>query len=282
MTIFESRLIPEPPGHGGGASVQDACQSPGLRNSDDLLFNVQDQHDEESSEESYESDDEEYPPEECPPEECPGDHEWDAGDDLNPDGLARLGQESDDGSADECDGDGPEEADMVRDDGCMLQERTDNFEDGSSYVGQFRGSERHGWGKFTWKSGGGYEGQFVRNDMHGEGTYDWQDGSSYTGLWQVNTMGPDGTMRWTDGRKYTGQFKNGLKHGEGKLSWPDGRSYTGQWQAGKQHGVGSTITASGVPRQSRWEHGKMVQWLDDAQLSPTRAGGKSLSPPSAH
>lgn len=151
---------------------------------------------------------------------------------------------------------------MLVDDQAQFHAREEILEDGSKYVGCFRGTERHGWGKFTWATGGGYEGQFLANDMHGEGTYEWGDGSTYTGQWQVNSMGPQGVMRWTDGRTYTGQFQNGQKHGEGELVWPDGRSYTGQWQCGRQHGQGVAVTGSGIPRLSRWEEGKLVRWLD--------------------
>jgi len=144
-----------------------------------------------------------------------------------------------------------------------LETRTERLADGSVFEGQFRGRDRHGWGKFTWSTGGSYDGQFDSNDMHGEGTYTWSDGSTYTGQWQQNSMGPRGIMQWTDGRRYEGQFKNGQKYGEGELKWPDGRSYSGQWEAGKQHGVGITVTGKGLPRKSQWEHGKLVRWLED-------------------
>jgi len=144
-----------------------------------------------------------------------------------------------------------------------LEQRVERLADGSVFEGQFRGRDRHGWGKFTWATGGSYEGQFDSNDMNGEGTYQWSDGSTYTGQWQQNNMGPKGIMQWTDGRKYEGQFHNGKKHGEGQLLWPDGRSYTGQWEAGKQHGFGTTVTGKGLSRKSQWEHGKLVRWLED-------------------
>jgi len=144
-----------------------------------------------------------------------------------------------------------------------LETRVDKLADGSVFEGQFRGKDRHGWGKFIWATGGSYEGQFDSNDMHGEGTYQWSDGSTYTGQWQRNNMGPKGIMRWTDGRKYEGQFRNGKKHGEGQLTWPDGRAYTGQWDSGKQHGYGTTVTGKGLSRKSQWEHGKLVRWLEE-------------------
>jgi len=142
--------------------------------------------------------------------------------------------------------------------------RIEKLNDGSVFEGQFRGRDRHGFGKFIWSGGGSYEGNFDANDMHGEGVYIWSDGSKYQGQWQRNNMGPYGSMTWTDGRKYEGQFRDGKKHGEGKLNWPDGRSYTGQWEAGKQHGVGTTVTGKGLSRKSQWEVGKLVRWLDDA------------------
>jgi len=141
--------------------------------------------------------------------------------------------------------------------------RVERLQDGSVFEGQFRGRDRHGYGKFTWSGGGSYEGNFDANDMHGEGSYIWSDGSKYQGQWQRNNMGPFGIMIWTDGRRYEGQFRDGKKHGEGKLTWPDGRSYVGQWECGKQHGVGTTVTGRGVSRKSQWDHGKLVKWLDE-------------------
>jgi len=154
------------------------------------------------------------------------------------------------------------------------EHRLEKLADGSVFEGQFRGRDRHGWGKFTWSTGGSYSGQFDGNDMHGEGTYQWSDGSSYSGQWQRNNMGPKGVMEWTDGRKYEGQFRNGKKHGEGQLLWPDGRSYTGQWEGGKQHGIGITVTGKGVSRKSQWEHGKLVRWLEDRVEPDTGGSGQ--------
>lgn len=158
-----------------------------------------------------------------------------------------------------------------------LEHRVERLADGSVFEGQFRGRDRHGWGKFTWATGGSYEGQFESNNMHGDGTYQWSDGSTYTGQWQDNNMGPKGVMQWTDGRKYEGQFRNGKKHGEGQLLWPDGRSYTGQWEAGKQHGYGTTVTGKGLSRKSQWEHGKLVRWLEDrGNINEPDVGGTPI------
>lgn len=136
--------------------------------------------------------------------------------------------------------------------------------DSSTFEGQLRGDDRHGWGKFTWDDGGAYEGQFDGNDMHGQGTYRWADGSVYTGVWTRNQMGPNGTMTWTDGRKYLGEFVDGRKHGEGRILWPDGRAYAGQWALGKQHGFGVTVHSTGRERMSQWQNGTLVRWIEDS------------------
>lgn len=156
-----------------------------------------------------------------------------------------------------------------------LETRVEKLDDGSVFDGQFKGRDRHGWGKFTWATGGSYEGQFDTNNMHGEGTYIWTDGSKYEGQWQRNQLGPKGIMSWTDGRRYEGQFLDSKKHGEGTLHWPDGRSYSGQWEAGKQHGVGVTVTGKGVARRCQWDRGQLTRWLDER--TETDTGGTPIN-----
>ncbi|CAK0824709.1 unnamed protein product [Prorocentrum cordatum] len=116
--------------------------------------------------------------------------------------------------------------------------------DSSTFEGQLRGDDRHGWGKFTWDDGGAYEGQFDGNDMHGQGTYRWADGSNYVGVWTRNQMGPTGTMT-TDGRKYMGEFRDGRKHGEGRIFW-----------RGRARGPGSGPPAGRRLRRHRPLHGQ--------------------------
>ena len=57
---------------------------------------------------------------------------------------------------------------------------TFNYKDGSTYVGEWKDSEKHGHGVFTWPSTGPshnkYDGNWVKGKQHGQGKFTWEDG----------------------------------------------------------------------------------------------------------
>ena len=56
------------------------------------------------------------------------------------------------------------------------QPRHLRWPDGATYVGDFRGGEKHGRGAFTWPDGGYVTGAWADGQLHGEATYRWADG----------------------------------------------------------------------------------------------------------
>ncbi|MEO1625717.1 MAG: hypothetical protein AAFV25_11220, partial [Bacteroidota bacterium] len=55
------------------------------------------------------------------------------------------------------------------------------FKDGSSYEGEFKYGEPHGWGILTWPDGDVYEGEFEDGFRHGKGEQRFVNGDVYAG-----------------------------------------------------------------------------------------------------
>ncbi len=130
------------------------------------------------------------------------------------------------------------------------------FENGDKYVGQWRGSMRHGKGVYTWSSNGqsagdSYDGNFVDNFREGYGIYYFADGSKYVGNWKQGMEHGKGTMTLSNGSSYTGDYVNDEKHGYGVYIWGGetdwaGDKYEGQWEHGSRTGTGTYTYASGT------------------------------------
>ena len=88
-------------------------------------------------------------------------------------------------------------------------QKTEDYKDGSRYIGQMKNGKRHGLGVYIWPSGDRYEGQFKNHIRHGQGIY-----------------------LYDNGNRYDGQWENDLKHGKGVLIYPDGTRFESQWKEG--------------------------------------------------
>ncbi|CEP00949.1 unnamed protein product (mitochondrion) [Plasmodiophora brassicae] len=87
-----------------------------------------------------------------------------------------------------------------------------------TYVGDFDGEKRHGFGCHTYPNGDRYFGEWEHGRRNGNGTYLFADGlRSYTGQWVDNSMSGHGTFTFADGRKYCGGWLNNRKHGNGLI-----------------------------------------------------------------
>ena len=87
------------------------------------------------------------------------------------------------------------------------------YSDGSFYMGEFGaveadpnlgsvGGKRHGKGTMTCPTGSGevrYEGEWRDSNMHGQGTYTWASGARYEGEWRDGNMHGQGTYTWAAG-----------------------------------------------------------------------------------
>ena len=78
------------------------------------------------------------------------------------------------------------------------------FDNGATYVGEWLGEDRHGYGLQQWKDGAKYEGQWKNDNAHGKGT-----------------------LIHSSGDKYEGEWKRDKAHGYGKYTHIDGQTYEG-------------------------------------------------------
>jgi len=153
--------------------------------------------------------------------------------------------------------------------------KTENYNDDSSYTGQFLNGKRHGQGTYfypngnkyigqwkddklngkgtlTWSSGDKYVGQYLNNKRHGQGTYFYPNGSKYIGQWKDDERTGQGIFTWHNGDRYVGQFLNGKRHGQGTYFYVTGDRYLGQWKNSKKFGPGTYFYADGRTQRENW------------------------------
>jgi len=135
------------------------------------------------------------------------------------------------------------------------------FSDGH-YVGDMKGSLRHGVGKYIWDSGPNkdevYEGDWKDDQITGKGIYTWQNGGKYEGVLKDSRMTGKGIYTWPDGQKYDGDWKDSRMTGKGIYTDPkmgiDGSKYEGEWKDGQIQGHG-VYTIHSKSTEAKWNTG---------------------------
>ena len=122
---------------------------------------------------------------------------------------------------------------------------TMTWPEGRKYVGEWKDDLRNGFGTMTHPSGDVYVGDWKDNLYHGQGTYTWVNGQEYVGGFVDDLFSGQGTMVYTDGRKYVGTWKDDKRNGQGTMYHPDGDVYVGDWKDNLYHGKGVYTWASG-------------------------------------
>jgi len=113
------------------------------------------------------------------------------------------------------------------------------------YVGEFRGGERHGMGRFEYSNGNRYVGSWDRDKKAGFGMLAWTNKDIYTGEWENNKMCGYGCFRFSNGNLFAGMFVSDNKEGTGKFSWSNGDTYEGLWVKDEMSGSGTTRYTNG-------------------------------------
>ena len=110
--------------------------------------------------------------------------------------------------------------------------------DGSSYFGEWKDGENHGFGAFKCAQ------------------------SHYKGEWKAHAKNGYGYETQVDGYIYYGEWKNGKREGYGLLKYPNGDIYDGQWLAHKKHGEGWFFEAQRqIKQKGKFENGGFVSWM---------------------
>ena len=181
----------------------------------------------------------------------------------------------------------------------VSNQRTANYNDGSKYVGQFRGTRRHGYGTYTWPDSGKYVGQWKYSKRTGQGTRIYSNGSKYVGQWKDDKRHGQGAatyadgskqvgqwinnkyqntgqselqhkiQTYSDGGKYVGQFKNGKRNGQGTYAYPDGSKYVGQFKNGDRNGQGTYTWLDGSKKTGQWVNNKYQSTSSTSSTSST-------------
>jgi len=124
-----------------------------------------------------------------------------------------------------------------------------HFKEKYKYEGEFKDSQRHGYGTFVQEDGSTFKGNWKNGLKHGKGTLVnavffrsgeekgeefVMDGGPQTGEYKDDL--PIGEFYWEmkSGRKYVGELnRDGLFHGKGTLTHPDGKIEKGIWENAK-------------------------------------------------
>jgi len=159
------------------------------------------------------------------------------------------------------------------------------FSDGASYLGQWLGGLRHGYGLHIWPDGTKYEGQWENDNAAGQGRLEHIEDGVYDGQWRNSKAHGHGTYNYSNGTKYIGQWEDDKQHGDGLQSWPDGNRYEGQYRGGRKNGKGHFNWASGATFEGEFADNNfdgfgIYQWEDgrtyEGQWCSNQMHGKGI------
>lgn len=107
----------------------------------------------------------------------------------------------------------------------MPTNQSNDISDSCTYIGQFKNSMFHGYGKLILPDGTIYEGHWEMGQKHGNGTLQRPSLKKSTFLNQIREKALN---KW-EIEIYEGEFQNDLINGKGKLTYPDGTEYKGKF-----------------------------------------------------
>lgn len=133
--------------------------------------------------------------------------------------------------------------------------------------------------KTTAPDGSTYDGELKNSQRHGYGVWARPDGTRYAGMWEMNKPHGEGTLFMADGTVYSGTWKMGKRHGQGTLTYPDGQKQIGTWSEGKF--TGEKATGSSRPdhcqelEEENWELQMKVAELEKGKRP--KKGGRQIT-----
>lgn len=130
--------------------------------------------------------------------------------------------------------------------------------DSGFYQGYVLKGVIHGQGKLQWNNGSSYEGEWQNGQRHGHGIMKW-DTCTYEGMWEHDQFHGIGSISWNNGTSYEGNFVNGKRQGYGILKWARGDVYTGFFEDDMMHGKGIMIYYNGRKVEGEWNKGKLIR-----------------------
>lgn len=142
--------------------------------------------------------------------------------------------------------------------------------DGATFAGQWKDNAAEGVGRFMHANGDSYVGEWKSNLAHGHGIYYHKDLTKYEGEWVSDRQEGFGVETWGEGSKYSGLFRGGDKEGWGVYTFPDCSRYVGTFLRGSFNGFGFYTGADGRTFRGSWHdsarHGiGRYTWVDGRQ-----------------
>ena len=158
----------------------------------------------------------------------------------------------------------------------------------STYIGEWKANQRHGFGKMQWKQQGSgalleeYSGQWQSGKQHGYGIYIWHAAANtgvgpankyfmenyYAGEFFEGKRKGKGVFRYASGEIYKGNWVDNKKHGHGLLLGEDGRTFNGEFvndrmQQQQQQGGQNTINTNNSGQGNKEDSSIYQFWLSD-------------------
>ena len=138
--------------------------------------------------------------------------------------------------------------------------RTEIYENGDKYIGEFKNNKRNGKGimyynKNDEKKREKYEGEWKDGNKEGKGILYWRDGDKYEGDFKLDITEGKGTYYANNGDKYVGDFKNGKSNGKGIQYWNNGNRYEGDFKNDKIEGKGVIYYKNGDRKMGDYLNG---------------------------
>lgn len=110
---------------------------------------------------------------------------------------------------------------------CQNGHGTYQFEDGSTFVGEFKNGKIGSKGILTFKNGDQYIGDWKEQKRHGKGRLKFASGDVYFGMFKENKFNGYGEFEYIEGDVYKGNWKDNLPNGEGTYFYADGTVESG-------------------------------------------------------
>jgi hypothetical protein len=160
------------------------------------------------------------------------------------------------------------------------EKKTEYYEDGSKYVGEFRYGKPHGHGKYIMSEEVFYEGEFENGQIQGQGVHTYNDEGEkgkYIGEFKRGSRHGKGKFIWDDGSSYEGEYKAGDRHGHGKFIFSNNAFYEGEFENNKIHGKGKYTWPNGSSCDGDWKNGSLQLQGDPTGLFGDDDGPKKIN-----
>jgi hypothetical protein len=128
------------------------------------------------------------------------------------------------------------------------------YDDGATYIGQFKDGERSGQGTYTYANGQIDAGEFRNGVLNGQGTTKHVNGDSYVGEFRDDEPNGHGTYDFSNGDKYVGLFEDGQRHGQGTYRFANGDEYIGEYKDEKLNGAVTVSYSNGDRFNGMYRH----------------------------